>query len=118
MTDALPTGETALWRAVVLQAFQDATLGLHVTASRRKPRLPFAIRRAHARAARDWLLSDNGFFFRVCDLARLDPILVRASAAIAIASADWTLRELKNRTDQSKQACQSHRENTSSDGAR
>ena len=39
MTDALPTGEAALWRAVVLQALQDATLGMHNPTSR-KPRKP------------------------------------------------------------------------------
>ena len=67
MIDALPTGEAALWRAVVLQAFQDATLGLHAASARRKPRLPSATRRTHARAARDWLLGGGTHLHRVCD---------------------------------------------------
>ena len=42
MTDALPTGEAALWRAVVLQAFQDATLGCGFR--RFRPGIPIQIR--------------------------------------------------------------------------
>ena len=97
MTDALPAGETALWHAVLQQAFQDATLGLHGVSARRKLRPPSATRHAHARAARDWLLGDSGYFRRVCDLAGLDADAVRASATVAITSADWTLRELESR---------------------
>ena len=93
MTDALPTGETALWRAVIARALQDASFGLHGAKSRRKPRRPSAASRRHALAAREWLLGNSGFFSRVCLLAGLDPGLVRASAAIAIASCDRTLRE-------------------------
>ena len=101
MTDALPTGEAALWRAVVLQAFQDATLGLHAASARRKPRLPSATRRTHARAARDWLLGGGTHLHRVCDMAGLDADAVRASATVAITSADATLRDLEGRARQS-----------------
>jgi len=48
-------------------------------------------------AARDWLLGDSGYFRRVCDLAGLDADTVRASAAVAITSADRTLRELESK---------------------
>jgi len=93
MPDVLPTGETALWRAVILRAFQDATYGLHGAKPRRQPRRPNPTSRRHAGAARDWLMANGGFFRRVCDLAGLDPVLVRASAAISIASCDLALRE-------------------------
>ena len=82
MPDVLPTGETALWRAVILRAFQDATYGLHGSKPRRNPRRPTRTSRRHAVAARGWLLGNSSFFRRVCDLAGLDPTLVRASAVV------------------------------------
>ena len=97
MPDHLPSGETALWRAVILQAFQDATYGLHGAKPRRQPHQPTRTSRRHAQAARDWLLGNSGFFVRICDLAGLDPVMVRASAAISIASCDWTLGERTSR---------------------
>ncbi len=100
MTDALPTGETALWRAVILRALQDATYGLHGAKPRRNPRRPTRTSRRHALAAREWLLGNGGFFGRVCLLAGLDPVLVRASAAIAITSCDGMLREAEGRMRQ------------------
>ena len=102
MTDALPTGEAALWRAVVLQAFQDATLGLHGASTRGKRRSPSAERRAHARSARSWLLGGGAHLHRVCDMAGLDPDAVRSKAKDAIASADAILRELEGRAKVSK----------------
>jgi len=94
MTNALPIGETALWRAVVLQAFQDATFGLHgAKSSRRKRRRPSAEGRVHARAARSWLLGNGRDFRRVCDLAGLEPEAVQRQAQVAIASADATLSQ-------------------------
>lgn len=89
-----PDGETALWRAVIAQAFQDATLGLHGKRPGGKPRRrPSSERRKHLRAARDWLLGDSADFRRVCDMAGLDPMAVRVSATAAIASADRALAE-------------------------
>ena len=110
MTDALPTGEAALWRAVVLQAFQDATLGLHAASARRKPRLPSATRRTHARAARDWLLGGGVHLHRVCDMAGLDPEAVRSKAKVAIAKADAMLLEVESRTAQPSSQNQAGRE--------
>ncbi len=92
MTDVLPTGETALWRAVVLQALQDATLGMHNPTSR-KPRKPSASHRAHARSARSWLLGGGAHLHRVCDMAGLDPDAVHATAKVAIDKADAMLLE-------------------------
>lgn len=100
MTDALPNGETALWRAVVLQAFQDATLGLHGASARRKLRRPSAERRAHVGTARSWLLGNGADLRRVCALAGLDPEAVRLSASVAIANADTTLAELQGQAVQ------------------
>ena len=97
MTDALPTGETALWRAVIVRAFQDATYGLHGVKPRRKPRRPSPASRRHALAAREWLLGNGGFFGRICLLAGLDPVLVRASAVIAVTSCDLMLRDAGGR---------------------
>ncbi len=97
MPDVLPTGETALWRAVILRAFQDATYGLHGSKPRRQPRRPTRTSRRHAVEARGWLLGRGSFFHRVCDLAGLDPVMVRASAAVAITSCDWALREREAR---------------------
>ena len=94
MPDVLPTGETMLWRAVILRAFQDATYGLHGAKPRRNPRRPTRTSRRHAVAARGWLLGRGSFFRRVCDLAGLDPVMVRASAAVAITSCDWALSEV------------------------
>ena len=94
MNDVLPTGETMLWRAVILRAFQDATYGLHGVKPRRQPRRPTRTSRRHAVAARDWLMGRSSFFHRVCDLAGLDPVMVRASAAVAIASCDWARGEV------------------------
>ena len=101
MTDALPIGETALWRAVVLQAFQDATFGYHgVKNSRRKRRLPSAESQAHARTARSWLLGNSSDFRRVCDLAGLEPEAVQRAAKVAITSADLTVSKLKSQKAQ------------------
>ena len=97
MPDVLPTGETMLWRAVILRAFQDATYGLHGAKPRRNPRRPTRTSRRYAMEARSWLLGNSSFFRRVCDLAGLDPVMVRASAAISIASCDWALREQEAR---------------------
>ena len=94
MPDVLPTGETVLWRAVILRAFQDATYGLHGSKPRRQPRRPTRTSRRHAVEARGWLLGNSSFFRRVCDLAGLDPVMVRASAAVAISSCDWALGEV------------------------
>ena len=94
MPNVLPTGETALWRAVILRAFQDATYGLHGVKPRRQPRRPTRTSRRHAMEARSWLMGKGSFFHRVCDLAGLDPVMVRASAAVAIASCDWALGEV------------------------
>ena len=102
MTDALPTGETALWRAVIVRAFQDATYGLpnlhkRGVKPRRKPRRLSPASRRHALAAREWLLGNGGFFGRICLLAGLDPVLVRASAVIAVTSCDLMLRDAGGR---------------------
>lgn len=100
MPDVLPTGETALWRAVILRAFQDATYGLHGSKPRRTPRRPTRTSRRHATEARGWLLGKSSFFHRVCDLAGLDPVMVRASAAVVIASCDWALGEVNRQSVQ------------------
>jgi hypothetical protein len=86
MTHVVTTGETALWRAVVLQAFKDATLGTHGARARRKPRRPSAMLREHACAARDWLLGKGSGFLWVCDMADLDPDAVAATAREVIAT--------------------------------
>ena len=98
MTDALSTGETVLWRAVVAQAFQDATLGLLGTTKQRKPRPPSAERHVHARAARSWLLGGGGHLQRVCDMAGLDVDAVQEAARRQIAQADAMLASLPART--------------------
>ena len=81
-----PTGESALWRAVLAQALHDATTGPrrgHGSAR------PFSAERARMRdRARDWLLGDGRDFPRVCDLAGLDALAVRAAAVVAIREAD------------------------------
>ena len=110
MPDVLPTGETALWRAVILRAFQDATYGLHGSKPRRNPRRPTRTSRRHAVAARGWLLGNSSFFRRVCDLAGLDPVMVRASAAVAITSCDWALGEVNRHQAQPGSQNQGDRE--------
>ena len=110
MPDVLPTGETALWRAVILRAFQDATYGLHGSKPRRNPRRPTRTSRRHAGEARGWLLGRGSFFHRVCDLAGLDPTLVRASAAVAITSCDWALGEVNRQSVQPRLQNQGGRE--------
>ncbi|MEI8394906.1 MAG: hypothetical protein WCF85_09240 [Rhodospirillaceae bacterium] len=109
MTDAPLTGEMALWRAVVLQALQDATLGMHNPTSR-KPRRPSASHRAHAHVAREWLLGGGAQLHRVCDMAGLDPEAVRATAKVAIAKADAMLLEVESRTAQPSSQNQAGRE--------
>ena len=105
MTDVPPTGEAVLWRAVVLQAFKDATFGLHNSDSDRKPRKPSSDRIKLANAARDWLLGNSSDFRRVCDCAGLHPTYVMKSAVAAIAKADGILkkseRKAKNSEDDS-----------------
>jgi len=82
MTHRHATGETALWRAVVAQAFHDAVPG------RRQAR-PLSAERVRARdEARRWLLGDGRDFRRVCDLAGLDARAVHAEAVEAIRAAD------------------------------
>lgn len=89
MNTALQTGETALWRAVVLQAFQDATFGRHgVTRRNRTPRPPSAEQALHAGAARAWLLGGGADFRRICLLAGLEPEAVRRSAQVAITASE------------------------------
>ena len=92
MTHRCSTGETALWRAVIAQAIHDATLGRHRPGARRRrrptPRPLSAERRRQRDTARDWLLGGGHDFRRVCLLADLDPLAVRAVAIDAIANAD------------------------------
>ena len=109
MTDAPLTSEAALWRAVVLQAFQDATLGMHNPTSR-KPRRPSASHRAHAHVAREWLLGGGAHLHRVCEMAGLDPEAVRATAKVAIEKADAALLEAKSKTAQPSSQNQAGRE--------
>ena len=68
--------------------------GLEAIKPRRTPRRPTRTSRRHAMEARGWLMSRGSFFHRVCDLAGLDPVMVRASAAVAIAPCDWALGEV------------------------
>ena len=100
MTNVLPSGETALWRAVILQAFQDATHGTHNARTNRKPRRPSASLGLHARTAREWLLGNSHDFRTVCDLAGLNPDAVRRSASVAISSADHNLNNGNNQLAQ------------------
>ena len=94
MPDVLSNGETALWRAVVLQAFQDATLGLHGASARGKPPRLSAERRVHAGAARTWLLRNSADFRQVCNLAGLEPEAVRRAAQVAITRSEEQLSEI------------------------
>lgn len=72
-----PSGDCALWRAVVRQAIADATS---------RPRTPEA---EHDRAeARAWFSSPGADFRCVCALADVDPDQVRRVALEAIAAAD------------------------------
>ena len=66
-------GEAALWRAVILQALQDA-----VNRSRK------AEARFHRTQAQAWLSGGKEFVY-VCDLALLDPGYVRRMAKRALA---------------------------------
>jgi hypothetical protein len=98
MTHVVTTGETALWRAVVLQAFKDATLGTHGARANRKPRRPSATLREHACAARDWLLGKGSGFLWVCDMADLDPDAVAKTAREVIATAAYATIDHGNLT--------------------
>ncbi len=103
MTDALPTGETALWRAVVVQPFQDATYGLHGAGRRRRGRCRAGRdARVNAGMARTWLLRDSADFRRVCALAGLEPDAVRRSAKVAIERSDEHQNGHKTREEDRK----------------
>jgi len=79
-----PTGESALWRAVLAQALHDAATG-----PRRRHRPPLSAERARVRdQARDWLTGGGRDFRQVCDLADLDALAVHAAAVVAIREAD------------------------------
>ena len=101
MNDIIHSGETALWRAVINQAFLDATYGMHnARTNHNKPRRPSSSLRTYARAARDWLLGKSNDFRMACDLAGLHPGAVRRSASVAIASADHNLNDCDNQLAQ------------------
>ena len=83
------TGEVALWRAVIQQALNDATLGMFAQSTgRRRKGNPSPARLCHQGQARTWLLDMSRDFQLVCDHALLDPMAVRAAAAKSIADFD------------------------------
>jgi hypothetical protein len=57
------SGEKKLWKAVVMQAMQDAT--------------DKKLNRIERRKAINWIRKDSLDFFTVCDLAMLEPTAVR-----------------------------------------
>ena len=114
MTDArdmdLKSPETRLWRAVLLQAIEDATYRYKpmkrrksMTAEERQRALDArAMARADASrvqsAARDWLLGNSRDFRLVCSLAGLDYEAVRDRAR-ELANRHW---EVPFRTTESQ----------------
>lgn len=72
----------ALWRAVITQALDDATM----FGSTNKAKLAIS-------QARSWLLSPNQHFNEVCALADLEPSRVRMLARKRIAEADAQIAE-------------------------
>jgi len=74
----------ALFRAIILQAVQDAV-------SARKRKYTQQIRRE----ALHWLLGDSPSFVEVCDFADFQPEYVRTRAKLVIAGRDDTLARLR-----------------------
>ena len=73
----LDGGCTSLWRAVIWQAFLDATaFGNDEIPAWAKPKVGESARRG----ARAWLLSRSKNFDEVCLFAQIDPIAVRSRA--------------------------------------
>lgn len=72
----------ALWRAVIAQTLDDAT----VFASNSRKRVMIS-------QARSWLLTPNRDFIEVCALADVEPTQVRALARKRIADSDARLAE-------------------------
>lgn len=68
--------EERLWRAVLLQAFQDAVLP------------PTSVSRAERSAARHWLTSNREDFETVCLFAGVDPS-VASRCAHRLAARNW-----------------------------
>jgi hypothetical protein len=97
------TGETALWRSVIVYALHDAMLGrisLSGHALRRSEDWePSIDLQRNCDWARRWLTSRGWDFTLVCHLANLDPSAVRSAAVRAIAeSTDQPLiREAQSR---------------------
>lgn len=97
MTEEAGGPEVALWRAVIAQAIEDATIRTlqdadldGITEPRKKKSRQAAIVEAtHLRdTARAWLLRNSADFRRVCYMAQLDPDAVRERAQ-ALSRADW-----------------------------
>jgi len=87
------SNETALWRAVILQAIADATAS-------RSEELAGKINNAALNVirARDWLLKPNAGFHQVCALADVEPDRVRALAEKKITETEQsTTRKMKPR---------------------
>lgn len=77
--------DVALWRACLLRAFLDATIGPADIQKKGDWRPKW---RKVRRDARQWLLVDRDSFEAVCVMADLDPAHVRDRARIVLGGAD------------------------------
>jgi hypothetical protein len=74
------SGESTLWKAVILQALQDAVCGS------KKAETGY-----HKRMARQWLKGTTKHFYTICSLADLDPDCVKEKAKECI-ERGWVIK--------------------------